>query len=141
MASNDIGDLVTAFTAYTEDVQKKIEETVHNRGKEMRAEIISGAPVKRPDRNGKFYGMYRRGERSPGRYKAGFRLSVKVDDNGKVTATVRNSTDPSLVHLLERGHRLKRGGMVQGRSDVGAAQEKYAQIVHEDIKKILEDGK
>lgn len=126
--------------AYTKEKQDEIRKVIDKRTGQMLTEVRASSPVRQNT------DYLRQHKYAPGSYKKGWRTAVLRDDGTRyLKATVNSSTQKQLVHLLDQGHRIvtrnaerKVKGRVEGTEAVKKAQEKYTNLMHEDIKKILD---
>lgn len=81
------GDVVTQFAS---DVIKQDKA-------QLRKDVRKAAKVTEQQ-------LHSTSPRRTGRYAAGWTTSVTEDADGHVSASVHNSTDWQLTHLLEKGH-------------------------------------
>ena len=144
-------ELVAAYRQYTDDVAKKIEAAERRLGKEMLEEIKEKTPVGSHTYKGLKH-RYRRTERRvPGQMRKDWKLKVTKRDGGlSVKAHAGKGPDsdrisPSavyssgLVHLLDLGHRMPRGGEYRGSGFVTDIQKKYREKLHAEIERILSE--
>ena len=131
-------DLAAAYRQYSDDVAKKIEAAERRLGKEMLEEIKEKTPVGSHTYKGLKH-RYRRTERRvPGQMRKDWKLKVTKRDGGvSVKAYAGNSS--GLVHLLDLGHRMPRGGVYGGSGFVTDIQKKYREKLHAEIERILSE--
>lgn len=132
-------DLVGAYKSYSAEIRNEIEAEVKSLGRKMYEEVVHTSPVRQiPDT-----WVRSRQRRKPGTFKEGWQIRVTRNDRGRVTATVRQKgEDYRLVHLLEFGHKIAKGGEAPKDKSklnrVGDIQKKYAEEMNKAIQKILE---
>ena len=83
---------------YLDDVEDGVDEIAEELGDEGVEMLKANSPQDRP------------------RYYKGWKKKVEVTVSGSKEFTIHNATDPSLTHLLEKGHPIVRAGKVVGRS-------------------------
>lgn len=78
------------------------------------------------------------GRRKTKKYCTGWRRFVKVYNLGRIVVTIHNKTNPSLTHLLEKGHDNPRvGRMTKAYPHIGPVQKKLNEDVEKAIKRIM----
>lgn len=86
--------IMNSLRQYTDEFQKEIAKASSEIAKGLVQDLKRESPEKTGD------------------YQKGWRIKKK----GKLKNIVHNKTDYQLTHLLEKGHALKRGGRVVGKS-------------------------
>ena len=110
-------DLSAEIAYELENFSKEVDEIVSGEietvGKEMAKELKSVSPKRTGD------------------YAKGWRM--KRESKHKII--VQNSKKPYLTHLLEHGHASRNGGRVGAKPHIKKTEEKYGNIMHENIKR------
>ena len=83
---------------YLDDIEDGVDEIAEELGDEGVEMLRAASPKRRP------------------KYFKGWRKRVDTSPSGNKEVTIHNATDPSLTHLLEKGHPIVRAGKVVGRS-------------------------
>lgn len=102
---------------YLEDVTDSVDDIAEEIAEEGVQILRATSPKKRP------------------KYYKGWRKRVDVAFGGNKEVTIHNALEPSLTHLLERGHPIVRGGKVVGRA---AAHPHILPVEQELIRKFIE---
>jgi hypothetical protein len=119
----ELSGLTQAITeqlrTYTEDFKKEVQKASNEIAKELVKDLNRDSPKKTGD------------------YEKGWRIKKK----GKLKNVVHNKTDYQLTHLLEKGHAIKRGGRVIGKSDpiihIAQNEEKAINKFYEAIERAI----
>lgn len=137
MANTDEIDLVGAYRTYSADIRKEIEAAAERLGREMLEELRVATPVGKHEYKG-LRKRYRKSERRiPGQLKNDWKLK-KTSSDGKVSVKAYAAKDSSgIVHLIDRGHRMPRGGNYPGKPFVTEIQKKYREKLCREIERIL----
>ena len=94
------------------DLAKAVNEVLEEYGREVETSVAKVIPDVADDTVGKL-------NTSPtpiktGEYASGWTTTKETSAFGKVTVRVYNEKKPTLTHLLEYGHAIKRGGRTIG---------------------------
>lgn len=113
---------------YAEDIQEAVAQAVEKTGKQALKTVKAKSPVRKG--------------RGGGRYKKGWRM--KTERGGvfktQAKASVYNSTDGPLVHLLENGHQKVNGGRVEGIPHVRPSYEEAERLLPELAAQAIEEA-
>lgn len=106
MASDLAQDLVRTLTAYTEEAQERIAESLTALGNQAKTRLQDASP------------------HDTGKYARGWRLKQSIS-GGQVSITIKQSgQNGKLTHLLEDGHKTRGGaGFVQAQPHISTVQE------------------
>lgn len=126
---NDFAVVVSGILDdYAENVRENVAQAVEATGKKALKTVKAKSPI----------GKHRFG----GGYKKGWKL--KKERRGVyhdyMDVTIYNSTDGSLVHLLENGHQKVNGGRVEGIPHVRPAYEEAERLLPELTAKAIEEA-
>lgn len=109
--------IISALTAYKQEVTDQIKEDVKQVAKECVKEIKRESPI------------------DTGGYKKGWKSKVEDESDDEIRVTVYNSKKTSLTHLAEFGHaKVNGGGRVEGKPHIYPAQEHAAEKLVEKAK-------
>lgn len=106
MARDFAEDLLRTLTAYTEEAQQRITESMTALGAQAKARLQSESP------------------HDTGKYARGWRLKQSISD-GQISITLKQSgQNGKLTHLLEGGHKTRGGsGFVHAQPHISTVQE------------------
>lgn len=139
MSSADEIDLVGAYRQYSKSVQRKIEAAAKRLGREMLEEIQEQTPIG----NHTYRGLKRRKRKTerliPGQLKADWKIRNVSDGDGVHVTAYASKSSSGLVHLLDLGHRMPRGGEYRGSGFVTEIQKKYREKLYAEIERILSE--
>lgn len=114
--------LVNNIAKYSTEVQTKVRDTTKDVSNKIKPELQSYSVAGKQ--------LYRTGG-----YRAGWRATT-LTKNGVYRRKVYNKAKPTLVHLLEFGHK----GLIPARAypHVSPTERKYQEILYNKIKEIVE---
>lgn len=124
---NSILDVNEFLNEYANEIQESITEEVERiaiQGKEKLKQI---SPKNKKNTKHK------------GRYAKGWKVNV-VKGRGYINATIYNSTDYQLTHLLEKGHLTKNGGKVNPVKHIEPIHDECIADYEFSVEKIIKNG-
>lgn len=102
---------------YVDEVDESLKRDLRHAGEVAAIEVSKGA-------KSRFGGT--------GKYASGWDYSFSAR-GGVLTAVVHNTSQPSLTHLLEKGHMNRDGGWTPGHEHIEPAYEKGRQVLERSL--------
>ena len=122
---------------YSDRLTREVKDAVSDAGNYALREVRAIAPT------GKGKSRRRGKSRAHGKYRKSLELSVVKDDIFSREVKIYSKTEYQLVHLLEKGHNIVRGGKVVGQTSphphMKVVELRAQSKLNHDVERIIKD--
>lgn len=128
--SNEVGSAVgSILDQYTVDIQAGVRELTDEYADKLKEQIKKGSPVD-----------WRRVKRR-GKYKRSWKVKTTKDTFAVYERTVHSHKEYRLTHLLEFGHKTRKGTMTRAQAHIAPAAENIKRDYVKSISDIVRQSK
>lgn len=116
-ASNLADAIISELSKYSSEVMEIVKDNIHEIAEEGAEKLRETSP---------------KGDNKQ-KYAKGWKASVEYESDHDVRMRIKNTTEPSLTHLLEHGHATANGGRTTAQPHIQPVDEEVAEKLEKRV--------